>query len=316
MAAPRVLSFDELEAIAGGALPATARLRLAELAELAELAGIDGIDGIDGMSSSFLPVADDALAPELGIVVLGQVVGCCAGSLRTGVVRAVGPGSDARHRLGQARWLERSGIVETWTSARLRALSRIQDQAAILGADAVVGVRPSRRQLTEVAEVVLTGTAVRTGSPGLTDGRRPIVTAASVAQLAKLRARGVEPVGLVGGCASVGAVPSSATARALRRRRRRRSSRELDEFTFAFSETRRRAVDRLTREADRLGARGVIGIELDDLVAFGGGGEYHVVLHLLGSAVRPRPDAPDAAGRAGQGIAVTLRAGAARPATR
>ncbi|MEA2370168.1 MAG: hypothetical protein QOH12_562 [Solirubrobacteraceae bacterium] len=310
MAAPVVLTPDELEAIAGGALPSAARRRLAELT------------GIGGMSSSFLTVAADSLAPELGVVVLGQVVGCCAGSLAAGVVRAVGPGSEGRHKPGEARWLERSGTVETWTSSRLRALSRIQDQAGILGADAVVGVRSSRRQLESVAEVVLTGTAVRIGPDWLREGRRPVVTAASVAEVAKLRARGLQPVGLVGGCASVGAIASSATARALRRRRGR-TSRELEEFTFAFSETRRRAVDRLRREAGRLGARGVIGVELDDLVAFRGGGEYHVVLHLLGTAVRPGPDvARKPTGRVGGAaaresgdagpypIAVTLRTGA------
>jgi uncharacterized protein YbjQ (UPF0145 family) len=285
-----VLSPNELEAIAAGGLPSAARRRLEELA------------GLDAMSSSFLSAAESSLADGLGVVVLGQVVGCCAGSLRLGVVRAVGPGSEARHKPGAARWLERSGIVETWTTARLRAVWRIQEQAAILGADAVVGVRATRRQLEFVAEVVLTGTAVRLGRQA-PPGARPLVTRASVAELAKLRACGADPVGLVGGCASVAAVPSSATTRALRRRRRRRS-RELDEFSFAFGETRRRAVDRVRSEAGGLGARGVIGIDLDDIEAFrGGGGEYHVVLHLLGTAVRRAPAAEREA------IGVTLRTG-------
>ncbi|HEY5196978.1 MAG TPA: heavy metal-binding domain-containing protein [Solirubrobacteraceae bacterium] len=292
MVAPRVLGPNELEAIAGGALPSAARRRLEELA------------GIDGMSTSFLSAAESSLAGGLGVTVLGQVVGCCAGSLRLGVIRAVGPGSEARHKPGAARWLERSGVVETWTTARLRAVSRIQEQAAILGADAVVGVRATRRQLEFVAEVVLTGTAVRTGPQAPAPGARPLVTRASVAELAKLRACGADPVGLVGGCASVAAVPSSATTRALRRRRRRRPSQELDEFSFAFGETRRRAVARLRTEAAGSGARGVIGIELDDLEAFrGGGGDYHVVLHLLGTAVR-RPPAVER-----EPVGVTLRTG-------
>jgi uncharacterized protein YbjQ (UPF0145 family) len=292
MTAPRVLSAEELEAIAGGALPSAARRRLEELA------------GLDGVSSSFLSAQDDSLAAGLGVLVMGQVVGCAAGGLRAGVVRAVGPGSGARHKPGEPRWLERSGIVETWTGARLRAVSRIQDQAAILGADAVVGVRASRRQLEAVAEVVLTGTAVRIGRTGSSGAGRPLVTATSLAQLTKLRACGAEPLGLVGGCASVAALPSTATGRALRRRRRARRSRELDEFSFAFGETRRRAVDRLRREAAGLGAGGVIGVDFDDLAAFrGGGGDYHVVLHLLGTAVRGDP-----AGPRGQ-LGVTLRTG-------
>jgi uncharacterized protein YbjQ (UPF0145 family) len=292
MVAPPVLSADELEAIAGGALPSAARRRLEELA------------GLDGVSSSFLSAQDDALAAGLGVLVMGQVVGCAAGGLRSGVVRAVGPGSGARHKPGEPRWLERSGVVETWTGARLRAVSRLQDQAAILGADTVVGVRASRRQIEAVAEVVLTGTAVQIGRPASSRGGRPLVTASSLAQLAKLRACGAEPLGLVGGCASVAAVPSTATGRALRRRRRARRSRELDEFTFAFGETRRRAMQRLRREAGGLGAAGVIGIELDDLAAFrGGGGDYQVVLHLLGTAVGRAP-----AGRRGQ-IGATLRTG-------
>jgi uncharacterized protein YbjQ (UPF0145 family) len=297
MAEPGMLSENELEAIAGGALPSAARRRLEELA------------GLGGMSSSFLSPQEDSLAGGLDVVVLGQVVGCCAGGLRVGVVRAVGPGSEGRHKPGAARWLERSGIVETWTTARRRAISRIQDQAAILGADSVVGVRASRRQLESVAEVVFTGTAVRVGPPGSPGGARPLVTGASLAQLAKLRAAGAEPVGLVGGCASVAALPSTETRRALRRRRRGRRSRELDEFTFAFGETRRRAIERLRREAGRLGAGGVIGIELDDLRAVrGGGGDYQVVLHLLGMAIGRRDRTATV-----EPIVATLRAGPSAP---
>jgi uncharacterized protein YbjQ (UPF0145 family) len=301
-----VPSDAELEAIAAGALPDAARRRLEQLA------------GIDGMSSSFLGPAEDALAPELGVVVLGQVVGASAAGLARGVLRAIGPGAADRHRPGEARWLERSGNVDTWTRARRRALWRIQEQAAIIGADAVVGVRVTRRQREAVAEVVLTGTGVRIAPRAVTPApaaapvvadrsqARALVTTLSLAQLAKLRVAGSDPVGLVGGCASVAAIPSTETARAVRRRRRRRRSAELDEVTFAFGESRRRAVERLRGEAARLGAAGVIGIELDDLeISRGGGGEIHVVLHLLGTAI--------SSGRAvtRAEIDATLRTGAA-----
>jgi uncharacterized protein YbjQ (UPF0145 family) len=265
------------------------------------------------MSTSFLAAGDDALAAELGVVVLGQVIGACANSLGAGVLRALGPGSADRHRPGEPRWLERSGIVDSWTTARRRALSRLQDQAAMLGADAVVGVQVSRRQREFGAEVVLSGSGVRLGVVGRTPPRRgtppapeaagadtggevrgrPVVTSISLTQLAKLRVAGAEPAGLVGGCASVAALPSIETTRSLRRRRRRgRRSRELDEFSFALREAWRRAVARLRVEAAGLGADGVLGISLDDLRTSGGGGDFQVVLHLLGTAVRRGPAAP------------------------
>jgi hypothetical protein len=79
-------------------------------------------------------------------------------------------------------------------------------------------------------------------------------------------------------------------------------------------------MERLRREAAGLGASGVIGIDLDDLAAFrGGGGDYQVVLHLLGTAVRRDPAATRAGGvigvggggRVGVGVGggVTLRTG-------
>jgi uncharacterized protein YbjQ (UPF0145 family) len=280
---------------------------------LAELTGVDAEPtGAPGMSTSFLATGDDALAAELGVVVLGQVIGACANSLGAGVLRALGPGSADRHRPGEPRWLERSGIVDSWTTARRRALSRLQDQAAMLGADAVVGVQVSRRQREFGAEVVLSGSGVRLGVVGRTPPRRvtppapeaavadtgevrarPVVTSISLTQLAKLRVAGAEPAGLVGGCASVAALPSIETTRSLRRRRRRgRRSREIDEFSFALREAWRRAVARLRVEAADLGADGVLGISLDDLRTSGGGGDFQVVLHLLGTAVQRGRAAP------------------------
>ncbi|HEX4108363.1 MAG TPA: heavy metal-binding domain-containing protein [Solirubrobacteraceae bacterium] len=264
-------------------MPAIARERLDELLAAA------------GLSSSFFSAREARVAEALRIAPVGQVVGESATRLSYGVVRATGPGAGGRRVPGEPRWLEQTGLVASWSGARRRAAARLQAQAKILSADAVVGVVVSRTRKawadTAVAHVRMLGTAVRL--PGASecspDSAVPVV-ALSLQDMLKLNAAGASPVALVGGCAAVAALPGRDTRRLLRWQARSRPAAELTDFTFAFQQARRLAVGRLGDEARSAGAKGVVGITLDDVQATrAGGGDYEVVVHVVGTAIAPAP---------------------------
>src|SRR5258708_22836581 len=99
---------------------------------------------------------------------------------------------------------ELAALSQAWNEVRERAFSRLAEEAAHVGADAVVGVQitSGAREFTEGAiECVVIGTAVRNGPlPPATarDGAvsagaaRPILTALSLPDHAKLRPAGIE----------------------------------------------------------------------------------------------------------------------------
>jgi uncharacterized protein YbjQ (UPF0145 family) len=193
-----------------------------------------------------------------------------------------------------ARWQEHLQIVHGWDALRRRALGRLIKQAKLLGCQAVVGIEP-RRDFESAGEggygdVVLqfTGTAVRV------DGwhRRtslPVLTLASVVEVASMLTRGVEPVGIVAGVGRIELRPGDTTIRASRRSGFAKPSLELEDVTHSVYEVRRAAMEGMRAEAGKLNATGVVGVRLE-LEREGASTQRFASVvftaHALGSAVR------------------------------
>lgn len=268
----------EFERIAAGEIPSSCEARLRELVDW-------------GGTSSFFSARELLAGAAAGVHPVAQLVGLSAGYLRTGYVRTTRTGQ-GRRRLGSARWREHSGPVRSWTSLRQRALARLVAQAELLGADAVVGIVPSREAEPRgselpAAELRFTGTAVRI------DGwrarkRPPLLTLASPAEVWAMLRAGVEPAGVAGGFASVETMPGKTTIAALLGRRLSKNV-ELEDLTEAMYEARRLALDRLHQDAGRLGADGLLGIRLDlehDEPSRMAVRHLSVTVHVLATAVR------------------------------
>jgi uncharacterized protein YbjQ (UPF0145 family) len=286
-------SGREFDRIAAGGLATSTETRLKELTRWG------------GFSSFFTPPGF-AAGESAGVHPVAQVVGLAAGELKPGYVRvserwkrSVEPAT-ARHfggdvsALSDARWQEHPQIVRGWDTLRRLALGRLIKQAAQLGCQAVVGIEPRRdldpRGEGGWADAVLqfTGTAVRV------DGWEvrktgPVLTLASVVEVASMLARGIEPVGIVGGVGRIEMRPGDRTIRASRRMGYRMSSVELVDLTYAVYEVRRAAMKGVYVEADKLDAAGVVDVNLElerDGPSNQRFGSVVVTAHALGSAVR------------------------------
>ncbi|WP_236794462.1 heavy metal-binding domain-containing protein [Amycolatopsis sp. GM8] len=93
--------------------------------------------------------------------------------------------------------------VRAWREGWDKALSRLREEAGLLGADGVVGIRLTRRPMDDlVEEVVALGTAVRDRS-GRHRGR-PFATTLPGADVAKLRSGGWTPIDVIAAVAMGG----------------------------------------------------------------------------------------------------------------
>lgn len=219
----------------------------------------------DGMTSSFLTAPDALVAAGEELVAVGQVIGASACRLAVGVVRRT-RGPQGRLPVGSAAWREHDGPVRSWNHARQRALGRLSSQARVLGADAVLGVHADFRVRAadpETAEVVMTGTAVRDRHVESARREDPVLGLVSVAEFGLLRRAGVRVVGIVGSCSNVDIGAGAETRRALGGRFLGSAvNQELGDLTTGVYEARRLAVERLRRDASRLDATGVLGVDL------------------------------------------------------
>jgi uncharacterized protein YbjQ (UPF0145 family) len=149
----------------------------------------------------------------------------------------------------------------------------MQQEAGLLGATGVVGVRLERRGEAwpeSMMEFVAIGTAVRErgGSPSPAAAaaldKPPFLSNLSGQEFWTLRQAGFRPVGLVVGNCAYAHIPSWETRRvtigvlggALQ-------NQELTEYSQALYQARTRAMRRLEEEARALAAEGVVGVQVD-----------------------------------------------------
>jgi uncharacterized protein YbjQ (UPF0145 family) len=242
--------------------------------------------------TSFLSPSAVAVGGDLRIVPVAQVVGLSDGVLREGFRRTTSPGQ-GRARAGRPRWRERTGPIRSWDTVRARALGRLQRQAELLDANAVVGLTPRRRAAgpTESdharVEYVFTGTAVRIEGLRRPSDAPPLVTLASVQELWRLLQAGLEPVGVAGSFASVQTTVSGSSLAVATGMRRRTAGVELEDLTKSVYEARRLALERLRADARGLGAAGLIGIDMEHQHRSGGKlPGLEITIHLLATALR------------------------------
>jgi uncharacterized protein YbjQ (UPF0145 family) len=279
--AEEVDSFDDdasLRRVEEGGLPALAERRLAEVRQG------------DGAFTSDLSVADFALCHQLGLTPLSQVMGTSiyqVGYQTTGYGygRGVAAGYGGAGERGELRVISRA-----WNDARERAFSRLAQEAAAVGANAVVGVevRSGVANWTETGgngaiEYVVTGTAVRRED---SRARGTVLTELSVSDYAKLLAAGVEPVGIVAWTAvhfvslvyfqvereerGIGAFGGGALGGGSLGGGSFRNF-EYKRATQTFYDARESVMEKLNGQARRLGASGIVGVRIGHTIRGAGG---------------------------------------------
>jgi len=250
-------------------LPPDAAKRLGELKEDA---------GGGGFFTSDLSVNEFLLVKEAGFHPRGLVFGSSIYHI----------GLRRRGRMGST---ELSTLSQAMYTARQLAMSRMESEADVLGADGVVGVRLDVNFYDwgrHSAEFIAIGTAVSATDPSSIPGGSwrtasgvPFTSDLSGQDFWTLVRSGYAPLGLVmGTCVyHVGYRGLGATIATSMR------NTELPHFTQALYEARELAMDRMQREAVELGAEGIVGVQLIEKSHFWGS---HVIEFLaIGTAVRP-----------------------------
>ena len=253
---------------AASQLPPDARRRLEELEKR---------DGRAALFTSDLSVNEFLLVKEAGFDPRGLVFGSS--------IYHIG-----LQRRSWSKSLELDSLSQAMYTARELAMSRMEAEADVLGADGVVGVRLDVNFYEwgkHSAEFIAIGTAVSSsdGTSWRTKEGKPFTSDLSGQDFWTLVQAGYMPLGLVMGTCVYHVAHRSAGAAIAQAG----SSQELTNFTQALYEARELAMARMQEEAESLGAEGIVGVQLVEKSHFWGS---HVIEFLaLGTAVRPiRPD--------------------------
>ncbi|MDF3289138.1 MULTISPECIES: heavy metal-binding domain-containing protein [Streptomyces] len=252
-------------------VPADAMRRLAELQP--------GKPG--GIFTSDLSVNEFLLVREAGFRPIGLVLG--SSIYHVGI------------QLG--RWgknQELTTLSQAMYHARELAMTRMEAEAAQLGADGIVGVRLSveaREFGNDIAEFIAIGTAVKADAPAPGgDGSwrnikgQPFTSDLSGQDFWTLIRAGYAPLGMVmGTCVyhiahqKMGSVFSNFGKNV-----------EIEPFTQALYDARELAMERMQHEAEELHAEGIVGVQLNSHNHRWGG--HTTEFFAIGTAVRPLRD--------------------------
>ncbi|MFB7632273.1 heavy metal-binding domain-containing protein [Streptomyces sp. NPDC056149] len=253
-------------------VPADAMRRLAELQP--------GRPG-GSLFTSDLTVNEFLLVREAGFRPLGLVLG--SSIYHVGI------------QLG--RWgknQELTTLSQAMYHARELAMTRMEAEAAQLGADGIVGVRLSveaREFGNDIAEFIAIGTAVKADAPapgGNGSWRnakgQPFTSDLSGQDFWTLVRAGYAPLGMVmGTCVyhiahqKIGSMFSNIGKNV-----------EIEPFTQALYDARELAMERMQREAEELHAEGIVGVQLNSHNHRWGG--HTTEFFAIGTAVRPLRD--------------------------
>ncbi len=200
--------------------------------------------------TSDLSVNEFLLVEEAGFTPLGLVMGSS--------IYQIG--------LQTRRWsrsVELDKLTQAMYTARELAMTRMEEEADVLGADGVVGVRLDVNYYEwgkSTAEFIAVGTAVRArdGSSWRNAEGKPFTSDLSGQDFWTLLQAGFAPLGLVLGTC-VYHVAHRSMGNALSNTGR---ATELPNFTQALYDARERAMTRMEDEANRLQAEGVVGVQL------------------------------------------------------
>jgi uncharacterized protein YbjQ (UPF0145 family) len=266
----------DVERLERGSIPMAAEQRIREL-------GAGGTAFTSGLS-----VGDFALAHRRGVRPVCQVMG-------SSVYQVGWQSYPFGGGWGSALTTELTQLTQAWNTARRLALGRLEEEARHAGCHAVVDVSfESRRHefLSGEIEIVVNGTAVHL--PDARADARPVLTDLSMPDYELLLRGGYEPVGVVASTSVFYVVPGYRTRRATNSFMGWAGNQELTDFTQGVYEAREMALGRATTQAERLGAGGMVGVQIDhdihtrevdqnnskrtDLV---------ITFHVLGTAIAP-----------------------------
>jgi uncharacterized protein YbjQ (UPF0145 family) len=170
--------------------------------------------------------------------------------------------------------------------ARELAMSRMEQEANVLGADGIVGVRLEvefKEWGSDIAEFLAVGTAVKVddGTSWRNDKGMPFTSDLSGQDFWTLVQTGYAPLGMVmGTCVyhiahrGLGNVLSNVG-----------KNTELTQFTQALYDARELAMERMQKEAEELHAEGIVGVQLHQRNH--SWGAHTTEFFSIGTAVRP-----------------------------
>ena len=245
-------------------LPKDALRRLSEL------------QGKDGLFTSDLSVNEFLLVKEAGFHPRGLVVG--SSIYHIGLTTKNWSSSQEVQSLTQAMY-----------AARELAMARMEEEATVLDADGIVGVRLEvgfYEWGRGTAEFLAIGTAVSAedGGDWKTAEGKPFTSDLSGQDFWTLLQSGHAPLGLVLGTC-VYHVAHQGMFQALGNIGQ---NREMGNFTQALYEARELAMERMQDEAKRLQAEGIVGVQIQEKSHVWG--SHTIEFFAMGTAVRRLPD--------------------------
>jgi uncharacterized protein YbjQ (UPF0145 family) len=173
-------------------------------------------------------------------------------------------------RQGQGVAYELDVLTQAFYNARHLALGRLQQEAALLGATGVVGVRLERKEYewgAGLLEFAAIGTAIReAGSTRHTASAAPFICNLSGQDFWLLRQGGYRPAGLALGNCTYYQIPRWTTSNITNGGIFSMGSwqnMELPDYTQALYDARELAMTRMTAEARAVNAEGIVGADVD-----------------------------------------------------
>jgi uncharacterized protein YbjQ (UPF0145 family) len=263
----------DIARVEAGGIPLAAEQRVLELA------------GGETAFTSGLSIADFALSRLDQVRPICQVMGSSV--YKVGWQRF--PWSSS---WGQGSLTELRPLTDAWNHARSLALGRLEQEAKLAGCHAVVDVTFETNRhdfLDDEIEIVVNGTAVHLPE----GGDAPVLTDLSLPDYTLLRRGGYRPVGVVTSTSVFYIVPTYQTRRATTGWQRYQPNQELVDFTQGVYAAREMALARIDEQAQKLGAGGLIGMQIEHDIAIrevdnGGKREDLIVtFHMLGTAIAP-----------------------------
>jgi len=199
--------------------------------------------------TSDLSVSEFLLVKEAGFQPLGLVMGSSIFNIGLQEIRA---------HVNE----ELTTMTQALYSARELAMVRMEEEAHELGADGIVAVRLTLNVHAwgaNVIEFMAIGTAVKSDKPGFRGPEdRPFTSDLSGQDFWTLLEAGYRPVGFVMGNCVYNVGQGQQTGR------QPTESRELTGPTQALYDARELAMERMQVEATALGARGIVGVVVDE----------------------------------------------------
>lgn len=226
-----------------------------------------------GFFTSDLTVNEFVLLHQAGFEPLGLVMG--TSMYQIGYQRA-----------GWTQNTEMDVLTQAMYNARELAMTRMEEEADVLGADGIVGVRLDvirHAWGASMAEFMAIGTAVKASQPGewRSQGGRPFTSDLSAQDFWTLLRSGHRPLALVMGTC-VYHVAHRGVGQWFKQVLR---NAEMTNFTQALYDARELALERMQDEALAVDSRGIVGVTIEERTY---GWDAHVIEYFaVGTAITP-----------------------------